>query len=201
MNVLLLGKQHATLTNILCETGCRVIHTHEQLTEHVITTAQIDFAVSFGYRSIIGGPVLALLENRIINLHISCLPWNRGADPNLWSFLEDTAKGVTIHCIDRGIDTGPVLAQKEVFFDEKRETLRSTYAQLENEITLLFADVWPEIKTGRLHATAQPSGGSFHRLSDKTPYLPLLAEKGWDTEVSHLRGKARRQPGIKGCAE
>ena len=48
----------------------------------------------------------------LINLHISYLPYNRGSYPNYWSFKENTPNGVSIHHIDDGIDTGPVLVQK-----------------------------------------------------------------------------------------
>ncbi len=61
----------------------------------------------------------------IINLHISFLPWNRGAHPNFWSFYDDTPKGVTIHLIDEGIDTGAIIYQKEITFDRNEKTFES----------------------------------------------------------------------------
>eukprot|EP00392_Amoebophrya_sp_AT5.2_P019205 g19951.t1 len=63
-----------------------------------------DYCVSYGYRHIIRTPVIEGMfdRKRIINLHISYLPYNRGADPNLWSILERTPPGVTIHHIDEG---------------------------------------------------------------------------------------------------
>jgi len=36
------------------------------------------------------------------------------ADPNVWSFIEKTPKGVSIHYLDAGIDTGDIIAQKLV---------------------------------------------------------------------------------------
>jgi len=69
-----------------------------------------DFIVSFGYRHILKEPILRSVARPIINIHISYLPWNRGADANFWSWFKHTPKGVSIHEIDAGIDTGPVLA-------------------------------------------------------------------------------------------
>ena len=86
------------------------------------------------------------MKNNIINLHISLLPWNRGAYPNVWSFLEDTPKGVTIYIIDEGVDTGSILAQEEIYIDENIETLRSSYEKLHREIQALFREKWVEIK-------------------------------------------------------
>jgi len=86
------------------------------------------------------------VKNNIINLHISLLLWNRGAYPNVWSFLEDTPKGVTIYIIDEGVDTGSILAQKEIYIDENIETLRSSYEKLHREIQALFREKWADIK-------------------------------------------------------
>ena len=60
----------------------------------------------------------------------------------MWSFLEDTPKGVTIHYIDEGIDTGDIIVQKEVFIDEDKETLKSSYEILNKEIQALFKENW-----------------------------------------------------------
>jgi len=151
-----------------------------------------DFVVSHGFRHILGAPLLQQLGPAIINLHISLLPWNRGADPNLWSFLEDSPAGVTIHQMDEGIDTGPVLLQRELHFEDT-ETLRSSYEALQEEIASLFMKNWPALRSGSIVPRAQPVGGSLHRLRDKEPYLSLLSAHGWDTPVGVLRGKARQR--------
>ena len=46
-----------------------------------------------------------------MNLHISYLPFNRGPSEFLVIF-DDTEKGVSIHLVDGGIDTGPILFKK-----------------------------------------------------------------------------------------
>ena len=51
---------------------------------------------------------------------MSYLPYNRGAHPNFWSFVNNTVKGVTIHEIDQGIDTGKIILQKSIKFDLKK---------------------------------------------------------------------------------
>ena len=70
----------------------------------------INFVTSFGYKHIISEDILK--KKNIINLHISYLPYNKGAHPNFWSFAENTPSGVTIHKIDKGIDTGNIIYQK-----------------------------------------------------------------------------------------
>jgi len=51
---------------------------------------------------------------RVINTHPSYLPFNRGKYPYYWSIVEGTPFGVTIHLVERGIDTGPILWQEEI---------------------------------------------------------------------------------------
>ena len=71
--------------------------------------------VSYGYRKIVLADVIDKMAGEIINLHISYLPWNRGANPNFWSFIDDTPKGVTIHEMSADLDKGRILCQKELF--------------------------------------------------------------------------------------
>lgn len=106
------------------------------------------------------------MNGNIINLHISCLPWNRGANPNLWSFLEDTPKGVTIHRMEKGLDKGDILYQREMLFDEASETLASTYRKLNEGIVELFKEHWTEIWEGTYPVTPQQRKGSYHALKD-----------------------------------
>ena len=127
-----------------------------------------------------------------INLHISLLPWNKGADPNLWSFLEDTPKGVTIHLIDKKIDKGSILLQREVNMDIEHETLRSSFQKLLDAIEELFMENWEPFKAGRLKPFAQIGNGSCHRTPDKEKYRHLL-QLGWDTPVKNLIGHAKEK--------
>src|SRR5215469_137425 len=50
-----------------------------------------------------------------LNVHPSLLPDNRGPDPLFWTFRRgDTFTGVTIHLMEMGLDTGPILLQKRL---------------------------------------------------------------------------------------
>jgi methionyl-tRNA formyltransferase len=155
--------------------------------EVIVTTLPLNdipppeyFIISYGYRHKIKKEVIDALPGRIINLHISYLPWNRGADPNLWSWVYDTPKGVTIHYIDEGIDTGDIILRKIVRFPEHPRTLRTTYEKLHKEIQKLFKENWQNIKTGNCHRIKPRSHGSYHNSSDKDNfYLPF----GWDTPI------------------
>jgi hypothetical protein len=145
------------------------------------------FAVSHGYRMIIRTPVLEQLPDRIVNLHIALLPYNRGADPTLWSVLEDTPAGVTIHYVDEGVDTGDVIAQRAVPLQDD-DTLATAYARLQRELAALFREHWPAIVAGTCERRRQPEGGTVHRAADRAAVEHLLTQ-GWDTRIGPLRGQ------------
>lgn len=190
MKVLLLGPSHPAIERAIALTHDQIMRTEEPLVDSAMFA---DFIVSFGYRHIISGEILARFGERAVNLHVSYLPWNRGADPNLWSFLDDTPKGVTIHVIDEGLDTGPIIAQREVNYSVG-DTLRTTYERLSRNIEDLFSEVWVDIREGKVSPSAQQGIGTIHKSSDKTPYAHLLTD-GWDTPVSSLIGVARQAGG------
>lgn len=155
-----------------------------------------DFVISYNYRYIIKKEIIDYMKNRIINLHISLLPWNRGADPNAWSFLKNTPKGVTIHIIDKSIDRGPILVQKEVFIDENKETLRSSYERLHKEIQKLFKNYWNDIKNEKLKPKRQSlAEGSIHYKKDFKEIEHLLNNKGWDIPIIEFKKRYKSLAG------
>ena len=158
------------------EKGTQVTLWSEPVSAQMVEKLQSDMIVSYNYRHIVTSDVLELMRGRAVNLHISYLPWNRGAHPNVWSFLEDTPKGVTIHLMDKGVDTGGILVQRELRFDAGTETFESTYRKLHSEIQVLFRDDWHRVRSFSLAARAQnPHEGSRHRSRDLDLLRAILA--------------------------
>jgi methionyl-tRNA formyltransferase len=157
-------------------------------TDHKFTQS-CEYIFSFGYKYILKQEILNNLIRAPINLHISYLPWNRGADPNLWSFLEKTPSGVSIHCIEEGVDTGPILAQKNIDHNLECETLATSYKKLIYEIEDLFFKILPLILRNEIEPKNQAQGGTSHKLKDKKQYLKLL-HSGWDTPLRDIWGAA-----------
>lgn len=194
MKVLVLGIIPSPLTPILKDTGCEAIEWENPITIRFIREQNISFAVSYRYRHIVKEQIIEYFKGNIINLHISLLPWNRGADPNLWSFLENTPKGVSIHYMDEGVDTGDIITQREFVFDIENETLATTYSKLNYGIIELFRKAWPDIISGKIQRQKQTGSGSEHKLKDKKKYEHLLIDNNWDTPVRDLIGKALTGP-------
>lgn len=183
--ILFLGDKESPLLEWLMNIGEPVIQTSEKITPEYISSNKIEFLISYGYRHILRKNVLELFPSSAINLHISYLPWNKGADPNFWSFIENTPKGVTIHYLDEGIDTGDIICQKSIEFDVNRETLSTSYEKLQVIIQELFKRNWQEIKNKKCKRKKQASSGSLHKVKDKEALTHILID-GWNTSLSVL---------------
>lgn len=147
--------------------------------------AKFDFLISYGYTHIIKQEIINLFPKSAVNLHISFLPFNRGSDPNFWSFIENSKKGVSIHYINAGLDKGEIIAQKEIFFDIDKETFASSYLRLKSEIETLFMSIWHQIEQKTCHSIAQTQKGSYHKTIDKQKYLPYLTQ-GYNTNIKEF---------------
>ena len=191
MKVLVLSPYAARIAGTLAREGDTVIPWTDPVDPAFLAENTIDWVVSYGYRHILKPEVVAACEDRIVNLHISLLPWNRGKDPNFWSFFDGTPKGVTIHRIDDGIDSGPVLVQRGVRFAES-ETLATSYARLRGEMDSLFDKVWRDVKDGRYAAWPRfGAAGSYHRERDKDAYFEPLPLR-WETPTADIEALGRR---------
>ncbi|HUK96902.1 MAG TPA: phosphoribosylglycinamide formyltransferase [Gaiellaceae bacterium] len=83
----------------------------------------VELVVLAGYMHLLTPPFLRRFPDRVINIHPSLLPSFPGVHPvedALAAGVEVT--GVTVHYVDEGIDTGPVIAQEKVPL-EPRATL------------------------------------------------------------------------------
>lgn len=170
----------------LLKRGENVHKVQNKLTEDMIRALEPSFIVSFNYRYLIPKEVLDLMPDRVINLHTSYLPYNRGSSPNFFSFMDDTPKGVTIHRMAEGLDTGDILCRKELFFDEDKETFASTYEKLLAAMKELFYQNWDAIKAGKITAQKQEGCGTYHTMKE----LAEIREKHpftWDCNIADYK--------------
>ncbi|MDX1951677.1 MAG: phosphoribosylglycinamide formyltransferase [Verrucomicrobiota bacterium] len=99
--------------------------------------AGVDFVVLAGFMRILKGEFLRMFENRVINIHPSLLP----AFPGLEAWKQALEYGVkvtgcTVHYVDQGVDTGPIISQRpvEVLDHDTATTLHERIQQAEREL-------------------------------------------------------------------
>ena len=125
-------------------------------------------------------------------MHISLLPYNKGASPNVWSFIDNTPKGVTIHKLSEDLDGGDIIYQEEMFFDSSIETLESSYNKLNDRIKELFKRNFTDI-IGRNYCCKKQEGkGTYHNLKDLKK-LQSDIEFKWDDIIDEVLYKYARK--------
>lgn len=109
----------------------------EQKLVALFQEAQIDLVVLAGFMRILKGEFLRAFEGRVINIHPSLLP----AFPGLEAWKQALSYGVkvtgcTVHFVDQGIDTGPIIAQETVpvLAGDKAETLHARIQEAEHRL-------------------------------------------------------------------
>lgn len=103
----------------------------------ILTNEKIDFLILAGYMRIIGEGLLAAYPKKIVNIHPSLLPSFPGLQGIKDAFDYGVKiTGVTVHYIDSGVDTGPIIAQGTVAIDpeDTLETLETKIHQVEHQL-------------------------------------------------------------------
>lgn len=118
-----------------------------------------DLIVVAAFGQILPPAVIELPRFGALNVHGSLLPRWRGATPVQAALLAgDTVTGVTIMQMNEGLDTGPILAQRElpIYQDETAGELEERLAQLGAELLL---EILPAYLSGELQPRPQPEEG------------------------------------------
>ena len=110
---------------------------YEEALLQLLQEQEIDLIVLAGYMRIIGKTLLSHYSNRILNIHPSLLPSFPGLH-GIKDAYEYGVKvtGVTVHLVDDGVDTGPIIAQEPVMIlpEDTLESLEEKIHQTEHRL-------------------------------------------------------------------
>ena len=127
--------------------------------------AQVDLVVLAGFMRILKGEFLRAFEGRVVNIHPSLLPsfpglaaWKQALDYGV------KLTGCTVHYVDQGVDTGPIIGQRAVpvLDGDTAESLHARIQVAERELypAAVAAIARGEVKVrGRLTAGFAPAWG------------------------------------------
>ncbi|MDP3921323.1 MAG: phosphoribosylglycinamide formyltransferase [Candidatus Omnitrophota bacterium] len=116
---------------------------------------KIDLICLAGYMRILGEEFVKLYWGRIINVHPAYLPAFPGAHSVKDAFEAKAAEtGVTIHFVDTGVDSGPIILQRKVAIDPN-DSLES----LATKIHAVEYELYPEGLNRVLSGRATMAGG------------------------------------------
>ena len=120
---------------------------YEKSLHLVLSEHEIDGIVLAGYMRLIGPTLLEHWQGRIINLHPSLLPSFPGQHSiNDALLYRVKLTGCTVHFVDEGIDTGPIIAQESVpvFSNDTTETLAKRIHRAEHSLLPKTVRRWSE---------------------------------------------------------
>jgi phosphoribosylglycinamide formyltransferase-1 len=103
----------------------------------ILREENVNLVVLAGFMRIVGPVLLAAYPRRIINVHPSLLPKYRGANAAAQALAAgDKMTGCTVHYVDAGVDTGEIIAQREVPVDpgDTADTLQARIRAAEHEL-------------------------------------------------------------------
>ncbi len=146
-----------------------------------------DLFVVAAYGQILPQSLLDIPTHGALNVHGSLLPRYRGAAPIAWAILKgEKVTGVTIMKMDKGMDTGDILLQREVLIgaDETSETLHEKLATVG---ALLLVEAVAKIKGDEVCPVRQDP-------SQATYAPPLKKEDGridWEREAGEIDHQVR----------
>jgi phosphoribosylglycinamide formyltransferase-1 len=112
--------------------------------------AKIDLVVLAGFMRVLKGEFLSAFEGRVVNIHPSLLP----AFPGLEAWKQALDHGVkvtgcTVHLVDQGVDSGPILAQQAVPVMDN-DTPESLLDRIQQAERVLYPSTLAALAQGRI---------------------------------------------------
>lgn len=146
-----------------------------------------DLIAVVAYGRIFPAAVLNTPPLGCVNVHASLLPSYRGAAPVNWAIAKgEKETGVTIMQMDEGMDTGDILAQKEVPIREE-ETAEELSKRLSRDGAQLLLETVDRIARNDVSPVRQDGNAAT--------YAPLLSRKdgevNWDRDAEEIRNLVR----------
>ena len=102
----------------------------QEILQH-LQAKEVELIVLAGYMRLVGPVLLRAYPNQIINIHPSLLPAFPGKNAVLQALTAGVkVTGVTVHYVDEGMDTGPIIAQRAVSI-QKGESIEDIHGKIQ----------------------------------------------------------------------
>ena len=124
-----------------------------------------DVILVWSYTMILPGSIIGIPSRGSVNVHGGLLPEYRGGHVMQWAIINgESETGVTLHYMDEGIDTGPIIAQ-ERFPITWRDNAVSVKSNLQKVGMELIKQWWPKISMGTAPRIVQDeAAANYYRL-------------------------------------
>lgn len=144
----------------------RVRDVNDRGTLKLITNKKPDLIVSVFFNQILDEKTIKISKLGAINIHPGYLPQYKGTSPVYWALVNgEKFVGVSIHKIDKGVDTGPIYKRVRIKV-ETQDTEDSLYWKCVKEGSGSLIDIIKQIKKGKLKELKN-RGGKFYSFPAK----------------------------------
>jgi methionyl-tRNA formyltransferase len=165
----------------------------------LMASARPDVVLVFG-TGILREPLLSAFDGRILNIHLGLSPYYRGAGTNFWPLVnrEPEYVGATIHYLDTGIDTGPILshARPRIERGDGPHDIgnRTIVAAAQALLRAAAAHV-----SGVARAVPQWSGGRLYQRKDFSADAVRILHRNFETGMigEYLAARASRDAALR----
>jgi len=158
------------------EAGCPVVHvTSLNSAEGLEAVRRLapDLAVHAG-AGILRAPLLAIPRLGTLNAHMGLLPHYRGMNVAEWAAMTSGPVGCTVHLVDPGIDTGPILAIHQVDCSAVGSIAELRALVDRSQLALLGQVLRFTLRTGHLppqRTQSEPEGRQYFRMHEELKSL------------------------------
>ncbi len=155
----------------------------------------VELGIVVGYLSILKTPLLDMPDRGFINVHAGLLPRYRGRAPLSWAIMNgEPEAGLTVHFIDEGVDSGPVIAQRAYAIGEN-ETAGALYERIQDHIPDLLLDVVDRFERGGVRGTPQDEERAMTFPSIRPEHARIEWSQPSRRIHDQIRALARPYPG------
>ena len=143
-----------------------------------------DICLSVNWKTVIGSDVRNLFKHGIINAHPGNLPKYRGNAVTNWAIIQGDDKIVlTLHQMDEGLDSGPILAKADIPIGDNT-FIKDTIITLNNITPKLFLKVLDEINRGVVSYQIQEK--NIDSILRCYPRIPSDSEINWNDSAINI---------------
>ncbi len=151
-----------------------------------------DIIFSINYLFLIEDDLINWPIKYCFNIHGSLLPKYRGRTPHVWAIINnERITGATVHLVDKGCDTGPVVLQRSFEIDAE-ETGASVLNKFNSLYPEMIREVLELVKSGRVIVTAQDHSAATI-FGVRTPESGKI-NWGWQKERIYNWVRAQAKP-------
>lgn len=143
------ARERGLTTVLLPHQGLRRVE-HDGQVLGALRRHQVDWVCLAGYLRIVGRELVEAYPERIVNIHPSLLPSFPGLDAQRQAFEHGVkVSGCTVHLVDAGLDTGPIVLQRAVDVatagspaEVAARILKEEHAAYVEALSLLLSGTW-----------------------------------------------------------